>query len=272
MAYSYKMAIRDLLDYLGLDKDNIIVINNTNERGFICEVNGEEIVVFTYPISCKENNRQNFFDTRDSGANERKITWKYANDNKMKYFCLGINTEQDRYRNYVLSLESSEESISKVSYRTADFSETSTGTQINIPNDFIPNKEFERIKTPKGFYISAIKRNKIREYLKWFDNRPYLSVDNADAENKNDTDTNSEAVGRNIIYYGVPGCGKSDKIKKRCKDDNHMERTVFHPDYTYSDFIGQILPKIDKSGNVKYEFDAGPFTRILKKAVNDEDN
>ena len=50
--------------------------------------------------------------------------------------------------------------------------------------------------------------------------------------------------GVNVLLYGVPGCGKSHEIKtKYCNDKKYMERVVFHPDYTYSDFVGQILPK-----------------------------
>ena len=75
--------------------------------------------------------------------------------------------------------------------------------------------------------------------------------------------------GENIIFYGVPGCGKSFKIKAEyCKDDNYMERVVFHPDYTYSDFVGQILP-VSVDDKISYPFIPGPFTRILKAAVND---
>jgi hypothetical protein len=74
----------------------------------------------------------------------------------------------------------------------------------------------------------------------------------------------------NILLYGVPGCGKSHTIKTQyCDDDNYMERAVFHPDYTYSDFIGQILPKVTDH-KVSYEFEPGPFTRILKKAADPE--
>ena len=50
-----------------------------------------------------------------------------------------------------------------------------------------------------------------------------------------------------------------------------MERVVFHPDYTYSDFVGQILPE-NKDGHISYPFVPGPFTRILKKAHADPDN
>ena len=79
-------------------------------------------------------------------------------------------------------------------------------------------------------------------------------------------------VGENVILYGVPGSGKSHTIKRDyCSDENYMERVVFHPDYSYSDFIGQILPQKDEDGKITYEFKAGPFTRILKNAVNDEE-
>ena len=48
----------------------------------------------------------------------------------------------------------------------------------------------------------------------------------------------------NELYYGVPGAGKSHTIKEKCDDDNLMQRVVFHPDYTYSDFVGQIMPSL----------------------------
>lgn len=40
------------------------------------------------------------------------------------------------------------------------------------------------------------------------------------------------------------------------------------PDYTYSDFVGQILPVVDKEhdNQVTYEFIPGPFTTILREA------
>ncbi len=70
----------------------------------------------------------------------------------------------------------------------------------------------------------------------------------------------------NILLYGVPGVGKSHEIQEKyCDDMARMERVVFHPDYTYSDFVGQILPRVEQ-GQLKYIFTAGPFTKILKKA------
>lgn len=76
----------------------------------------------------------------------------------------------------------------------------------------------------------------------------------------------------NILLYGVPGAGKSNTIKEEyCSDQKYFERVVFHPDYTYSDFVGQILPRVHDE-ELKYEFTPGPFTKIMKKAWNDPEN
>ena len=60
--------------------------------------------------------------------------------------------------------------------------------------------------------------------------------------------------GENILYYGVPGSGKSFAISKKCSDLRYMERVVFHPDYTYSDFVGQILPRLNNENKLEYVF------------------
>ena len=78
--------------------------------------------------------------------------------------------------------------------------------------------------------------------------------------------------GSNVLLYGVPGSGKSWTIEHEyCKKGTNVERLVFHPDYTYSDFIGQILPNVDEEGQVSYKFTPGPFTNILHDAYNEPD-
>lgn len=75
--------------------------------------------------------------------------------------------------------------------------------------------------------------------------------------------------GYNVLLYGVPGSGKSWTIQHEyCKQGSVVERLVFHPDYTYSDFIGQILPAVAEDGQVSYKFTPGPFTNILREAYN----
>ena len=78
----------------------------------------------------------------------------------------------------------------------------------------------------------------------------------------------SEISFEQIIYYGVPGSGKSHKIDEATKNlpDEQKMRVVFHPEYTNADFVGQILPVQTENG-LEYPFKAGPFTRILKRAL-----
>lgn len=79
------------------------------------------------------------------------------------------------------------------------------------------------------------------------------------------------------IYYGAPGTGKSYEISKYLKEkqisNEYIFRVTFHPEYTYSDFVGQILPTVKRSGENKgeilYDFEKGVFTLALEKAYQD---
>lgn len=167
MAYTYKNAIKTIYNYLKIDSSKVTEIKNTNGRGIEYEFAGTKTVIFIYPISCKQRNRQNFFDTVIVERKKGLLPGSMPKSNNLKYFCLGVNEDQERYKDYILSLESDEDSISSISFR---LSETTgeTGTQVNIPNEFKPNKMFERIVTPKGFYIAAIHKDYIIRLYPFF--------------------------------------------------------------------------------------------------------
>jgi hypothetical protein len=76
------------------------------------------------------------------------------------------------------------------------------------------------------------------------------------------------------ILFGSPGTGKSYQIREIAKDKLNIEwnektqleniiQTVFHPEYTYSDFVGKLLPQTDGKGSVTYKFYEGNFLRAL---------
>ena len=80
-----------------------------------------------------------------------------------------------------------------------------------------------------------------------------------------------------IIYYGVPGCGKSYEVNKVINaeldkygvtdKEYHKVRCVFHPEYCNADFVGQIYPYVKPdNGGVEYRFKPGPFAEIVRRA------
>lgn len=91
--------------------------------------------------------------------------------------------------------------------------------------------------------------------------------------------------GINRIYFGAPGTGKSYTIEKFIKkngiphynykeDYSNVFRLTLHPEFTYTDFVGQIMPvvtPIDESHNktrIEYKFTPQMFTRALRYAFD----
>lgn len=82
--------------------------------------------------------------------------------------------------------------------------------------------------------------------------------------------------GENVLFYGVPGSGKSHTIETQYGSER-MTRVVFHPDYMSTDFVGQILPTVKQEEGsdeklITYEFTPGPFTNVMEKAYKDPEN
>ena len=128
------------------------------------------------------------------------------------------------------------------------------------------------LENPPKYYDAESKEDWLRYYIG--DAAQQLSFEEKKLSVEEDhvlPDENKRLVnGCNVLLYGVPGSGKSWTIEHEyCKKGTNVERLVFHPDYTYSDFIGQILPNVDEEGQVSYKFTPGPFTNILHDAYND---
>lgn len=77
---------------------------------------------------------------------------------------------------------------------------------------------------------------------------------------------------RNRIVFGAPGTGKSYRLKEDCRallehTAGGYERVTFHPDYTFSQFVGTYKPVSDDDGKIRYAFVPGPFMRVFVKAI-----
>lgn len=81
----------------------------------------------------------------------------------------------------------------------------------------------------------------------------------------------SSRFDRNRIVFGAPGTGKShdlglDASELTDGNEKRMERVTFHPDYSYSQFVGAYKP-VMKGDDIRYEFVPGPFMRIYAEAI-----
>ena len=86
-------------------------------------------------------------------------------------------------------------------------------------------------------------------------------------ESKNNSQTSHQ-----IIYYGVPGTGKSYKIKKYLEDNNVDEknifRTAFYPDSDYSTFVGAY--KSTMNNHFERTYSKYELISKLKEMINNE--
>ena len=85
------------------------------------------------------------------------------------------------------------------------------------------------------------------------------------------------SVPRQLILFGSPGTGKSYHIVKEIlpaigiegdespEDSPNVTRVVFHPEYSYGDFVGKLMP-LTKDKQVEYKFYAGHFMQALARA------
>ena len=80
---------------------------------------------------------------------------------------------------------------------------------------------------------------------------------------------------KQLIIYGPAGVGKTYGIRNIANeelkiDEDNFEKqtvhTVFHPEYSYYDFFGKVMPIKDENGQISYDFLPGPFAQALSKA------
>ena len=84
-----------------------------------------------------------------------------------------------------------------------------------------------------------------------------------------------------IMLYGAPSTGKSYSISflirqsypsfNECDDNPYVFRTTIYRDYSYFDFVGNIMP-VTKDGKISYEFVPGIFTTALFAALRNQDS
>jgi hypothetical protein len=121
-----------------------------------------------------------------------------------------------------------------------------------------------------------------RFFQKTFGRMPSEALPNAPPHKQR---TKSTGIGRNIIFFGPPGTGKSYAANEMAGGSPEPFRVLFHPEYTYSDFLGVYRPvvgsdpaaaKIESVTGTEqprpvcyFDFVPGPLLRALQQAFTD---
>lgn len=121
---------------------------------------------------------------------------------------------------------------------------------------------------PTDYYLYYIPELLYENFIKLFKSTtPEVTIHKADDKLEDKYAT------RQIIFYGTPGSGKSNKVKKlieniyseKAEREKYVFRTTFHPDSDYASFVGCYKPRME-GDNIKYEFTPQAFTDAYVKA------
>lgn len=178
-------------------------------------------------------------------------------------------------------IDAEDEKKNKASFRISKGAGASNSYRFSSYNNgitlsnFLNNINEEKYKS--GDIIKIIRKNETFQiYLITENSKEYESLKSLLIDKGNPSiiiDSPSTQTPTQIIFYGVPGSGKSHSIKNELAAKGitdlkeQTKRVVFHPEYTNADFVGQILPQSSDNGKtISYPFVPGPFTQILAKA------
>jgi len=122
----------------------------------------------------------------------------------------------------------------------------------------------------------AERRRRIEEIIKkinWV-LEEYFNGDTSDAgELEVFSELDDLLMSRNqVIIYGPPGTGKTwlarKYVRRNTRDSGRGVFVVFHPSYSYEEFVEGIKPKVDSSGNITYYVEEGVFKELCRMAYN----
>lgn len=189
------------------------------------------------------------------------------------------NKEIDSNIKYILDFISTENSkkIESIETFLTDYNSWGGGKTIDRMDYYVsPILTLLELINQSSTYIADLTRIISESDIDLNNEAYYFNFLNNSEEN-NEQDNSLSPI-PNCIFYGAPGTGKSHSVSKLIEkyypnfnntdseDTNFVFRTTLHPEYTYNDFVGQLMP-VKIGDNINYEFTPGVFSLALKKAL-----
>lgn len=239
--YVTKDARNELASVLGITLPTTI---GANERVIEGNINGEDCIIVCFSIVVRTSpSEQRYIDLRSCSGNAwNKIVnaWNRAISENKKFFFFAINHVDSKLQNHIFSLELSPHDYgNNTIYITSEY-ETDMSTGII---------DMKRYKLPNG-YLSIINKTRIMDYIKYFDNRPYMinvskmsggkmMVEVPEFVEKISKEQKSIIkFPKNRLLTGAPGTGKSFRFSE--DSEEYVEETKKTSLYS-SDEVNNLL-------------------------------
>lgn len=243
---------------------------------------GEEVVVFYENVNITGSDRNNPQIRIYPG--KAKDSFAYAKKEKMRFFFFTIFSKESEMVKAITQYDPHEFLVSIETDVESENSRRDLRSMYGYLQEYMQiHGETEYIRCKQGDHNSGISQasfikisdngvprtEEFIQYLKYFDNRPYMSSQNGAVITENETADIEVAFNR--IVYGAPGTGKSYYLNRESKIfGSNMERVTFHPNYSYAQFVGTYKP-IKKGDDITYDFVPGPFMRVYSQAIQNPD-
>lgn len=269
-------------------------IDKVNVKKYNVNIDGEDVTVFLLKASM-------------TGSERPKPQVRVFTDNIIQEVMENINSDIRQFFFVYSALSKIEAKLTNIDpcdYIVSlenDWATAAGRIDIRSIYDFIesnPSYNFKKITKKQHSATSILQATffkdtvngfeRIEGYLRHFDNRLIINTSTLSVDVDVDVDA-SNIIGVNKIYFGAPGTGKSYSVQKFIRSNGlpdyedalghpNVYRTTLHPEFTYYDFVGQVMPKITKSNTtssdnkIEYDFVPNIFTKALRSAVSAGDN
>lgn len=212
---------------------------------------------------------------------ELKKPFYFAKKHQLRFYLFSIFTKEDKYARGLDKFKPKEYIISIETNLDNEGARRDLRSIYDYANNNIKGRKF--LKCTRSNYKAEInqasfiyigsedepEKSFFENFINIFDSRPYQNSNN---DGQKILEFTHFKLPLQKIYYGAPGTGKSNEIKKMTAEGGMFTkdctfRTTFHPDCDYASFVGAYKPYWDKTiEKIVYGFRPQSFLKAYIKA------